>query len=156
MYTAINITSVLPSFNSNSDFQVESLTADNQVALLQNAMNNFLDTKDFPLVQVEMWNPVGPTTTRAAWFIGYNDNTYTTEGVHRICANFLVKIGESYILARSKTLSLDEFKWARFNSDPTVISGDLLDRVLMDEYTIVDAEKISAKVREILTLANNI
>ena len=154
--STIMFTTTLPVYSNGLDCNEENFTAEHQQKLLQQAITSLETAEAFGVSTVEMWSLDGEIVKHNAWFIGYNDNTHTTAGVHRICANFLVKIGESYILARSQTLSLDEFKWARFNSDPTVISGDLLDRVLVDEYTIVDAEKISSKVREILTLVNNI
>lgn len=154
--STIMFINTLPVYSNELDCNEENFTAEHQQKLLQQATASLETAEAFGVSTVEMLSRDGGIVKRNAWFIGYNDNTHTTAGVHRICANFLVKIGESYILARSQTLSLDEFKWARFNSDPTVISGDLLDRVLVDEYTIVNSEKISANVREILTLVNNI
>ena len=156
MYTAINFTSTLPSFNSNSDFQVESLTADNKVTLLQNAMNNFLGTKEFPLVQVEMRNQSGEITTRAAWFIGYNDNNTFAQDEHRLSACFLVQIDDTFVIAASQTLRLNEFQWSVFDSDTSTVSMDLLGRALDDNYVILPAEEIDVNVREALALVNKI
>lgn len=156
MYTAINFTSVLPSFNNDNDFQVESLTADNKMTLLRNTMQNFQDTKEFPLVQVEMRNHSGEITSRMGWFIGYNDNNTFAQDEHCLSACFLVQIDDTFVIATSQTLRLDEFQWARFESDTSIISMDLLGRTLDDNYVIIPAEEINMDVREALTLVNKI
>lgn len=158
MYTAINFTSMLPSFNNDSDFRVESLTADNKMTLLRNTTQNFRGTGGFPLVQVEMRNHSGEITTRVGWFIGYNDNNVNTfsQHDHRLSAYFLVQIDDTFIIAASQTLRLNEFQWAHFESDTSIISMDLLGRTLDDTYVIIPAEEINMDVREALTLVNKI
>ena len=165
----ISFAPVLPAYNAAYDHDMIIFCPELQDQMLQAAMANFQNSKNRMVgIRITMKAGNGCLKTCPALFFGYHDNNIT-EGTHRLTAYFLVKIGSQYAMVASAPTDLEDEDMAAFtyqNRDTCDwqecldasdrITTKILDRVVQEDYRIVDATKVEECVRSALTFINEI
>lgn len=166
--TNISFAPVLPAYNAAYDRKMSIFCPELADRMLQAAMANFQNSKNRMVgIRITMKAGSGCLKTCPALFFGYHDNN--VGDTHRLTAYFLVKIGSQYAIVASTPVDLgnedmvaftyqnrDTCDWQECLDASDRITTKILDRVVQEDYRIVDATKVEECVRSALTFINEI